>query len=186
MRHLLLDIQLFIGLPDFWLNYLAVASWGFSTIFFGEKKKSNIQLWHVGCCALSRASLASFLLRNIQYPQWFPLIWAVHHPVSASIVCESNFARYSIIEYSASSHDFTWDNSVVACWGFPINLFFGKKIYRILNFNMKYSAADSGPVWLGFSCGISIIHHVYHWCEQWINMHLPVWYESSWWRLLPL
>ena len=44
--------------------------------------------------------------------------------------------------------------------------FFGKKIYRILNFNMKYSAADSGPVWLGFSCGISIIHRVCHPCEQ--------------------
>ena len=43
-------------------------------------------------------------LAEIQYPQWFPLIWAVHHPASASNVCESNTARYSIVEYSASSH----------------------------------------------------------------------------------
>ena len=71
----------------------------------------------------------------------YPISTAVPLDLSSasSCICQHCiFARYSIIEYSASSHDFTRDNSVVACWGFPINLFLERKYieYWILIWNL--------------------------------------------------
>ena len=88
VRHLLLDTLLFKGLPAFCFSHLAVATWGFSTNCFWVKT-------------------------NIQYSQWFPLIWSAHLPA----LYVNHFARYSLIEYLASSHVSTWDNTIVAGWG---------------------------------------------------------------------
>ena len=53
-------------------------------------------------------------------------------------------------------------------------------------FGYEYFTAESGPAWACFSCNISHIPFVCNVSEQWTNMHLLVWHESSWWRLLRL
>ncbi len=126
----------------------------FNQPFLKGKNVLHIQLWHVRCCAWSRASLASFLWQHIQYPQWFLLIWAVHHHALASIVCESHFARYWIIQYSASCHVSSWDDSVVGCWGFSTNLFCEKKMYWILHSLMRFCC------WSRASMGLFLLQHI--------------------------
>ena len=61
---------------------------------------------------------------------------------TSSIVHETCFARYSVIQYSVSCHVFSRDHSVLACRGVSTNPFCEKKIGWIFILDMKCFAAD--------------------------------------------
>ena len=188
-RHLSLDIKFFKGLPYFWLNHLGVASWGFSTDFFWGKNKTGYSIMTCNILCLTKAQSGLVSLAAYPISTVIPLDLSSESsiiPCVASIVHETSFARYSVIQHSASCHVSSWDHSVLACRGFSTNLFCEKKVDWIFILDMKYFTTDEGPVWACLSCNVSNIHCVCHWSEQWINTHLPVWHKSSWWRLLPL
>ena len=73
VRNLLLDIQLFKGLRAFYFSHLAVATWGFSTKFFGWKQEMEYSLMTSNMlCLKDRPGFVSLGISNIHSGSpWF-------------------------------------------------------------------------------------------------------------------